>query len=390
MKTKRLFIIFETLVLIGLVYKGFSYRVQNFKNCQHFIYLAESFLQGQIAINQQFPCFYDVIIKDGKIFLPFGSMPAILLMPLVAIFGRSINEVIISVLATAVNAFLVWRITSYLGIKGVLQKIWLIVLFIFGSLYFIYFHWEGPWPVGHAVAVMFTMLAIERSFNKNNEFLTGLFLGMAFLARMPTIFSFPFFLIFWFSKKEPLNVYFKKISWFFLGLLGPVLFYFWYNYVRFGDIFESGYSLSIMGAPILDEAKKIGLFSLRHIPKNLYVMLFKGLDAVPNIDNPVLLPPFVSSPAWGMSIFLSTPALLFIFIANIKKKITIACWVAIFLVSLPIITYYGIGYAQFGYRYSLDFFPFLFILAVMGMKDNFTFWPRILIILGVLINTYWK
>jgi hypothetical protein len=119
-------------------------------------------------------------------------------------------------------------------------------------------------------------------------------------------------------------------------------------------------------------------------------MLLKGLDSVPGIDSPTLISPYVSSNPWGMSIFLSTPALLYIFTADLRRRLVVACWVAIGFTLIPILTYYGIGYAQYGYRYSLDFFPFLFILTAMGMKDNFNIWPRMLIALGVLLNTYWR
>ena len=38
--------------------------------------------------------------------------------------------------------------------------------------------------------------------------------------------------------------------------------------------------------------------------------------------------------------------------------------VSIAVVATAIFTYYGIGHVQFGYRYSLDFLPFLFFLLI--------------------------
>ena len=43
---------------------------------------------------------------------------------------------------------------------------------------------------------------------------------------------------------------------------------------------------------------------------------------------------------------------------------------AIFLVSIPAVTYYCQGWVQFGYRYLLDFAPFLLILTALGFEDN--------------------
>jgi hypothetical protein len=212
LKAKKVLIL-DVIVLTLLVYKGLSFplpKIIGGGSCQHFIYLAEAFLRGHTHIEKAFPCFYDVIQKDGKIFLPFGPMPAILLMPLVAVFGLSINEAVISLLATIINIFLVWRIAGYLGVKNLVMRIWLIVLFVFGSLYFIYFHWDGPWSVAHPVTIVLIMLAIDRGLRKSGEFLAGLFLGMAFLTRTPVIFSLVFFPILWWIEKESLTIFYKE------------------------------------------------------------------------------------------------------------------------------------------------------------------------------------
>ena len=37
-------------------------------------------------------------------------------------------------------------------------------------------------------------------------------------------------------------------------------------------------------------------------------------------------------------------------------------------VAIPIITYWSVGWIQFGYRYSLDFLPFMAILVASGMR----------------------
>ena len=36
---------------------------------------------------------------------------------------------------------------------------------------------------------------------------------------------------------------------------------------------------------------------------------------------------------------------------------------------IPIITYYGIGWIQFGYRYALDFLPLALLLAAPGFPN---------------------
>jgi hypothetical protein len=40
----------------------------------------------------------------------------------------------------------------------------------------------------------------------------------------------------------------------------------------------------------------------------------------------------------------------------------------ILVTALPILFYYGMGYRQFGYRYSLDFLPLLFYLLLCNYR----------------------
>jgi hypothetical protein len=75
----------------------------------------------------------------------------------------------------------------------------------------------------------------------------------------------------------------KKIKSYLLIAIGVapfILFFLLYNYLRFGNFFEQGYSLqSIAGNLSSNEA--YGLFNLVHIPGNIYYFLI-------STPNPVL------------------------------------------------------------------------------------------------------
>ncbi len=51
-----------------------------------------------------------------------------------------------------------------------------------------------------------------------------------------------------------------------------------------------------------------------------------------------------------------------------------ASWIAIGLVTIPLFMHYSQGWVQYGYRFMLDFMPFLAILTVLGFDDRPT--PR--------------
>jgi hypothetical protein len=63
-------------------------------------------------------------------------------------------------------------------------------------------------------------------------------------------------------------------------------------------------------------------------------------------------------------------------------------WVAAALVAIPTFLYYGGGFVQYGYRYSLDFTPFLVALVAAGAARGFGRAGRILIVLSVVSVSY--
>jgi hypothetical protein len=56
-----------------------------------------------------------------------------------------------------------------------------------------------------------------------------------------------------------------------------------------------------------------------------------------------------------MSLFLTTPALVYIFGARRRSAQVLGAWLALILLLIPLVTYYNTGWWQFGYRFSLDF-----------------------------------
>lgn len=69
-------------------------------------------------------------------------------------------------------------------------------------------------------------------------------------------------------------------------------------------------------------------------------------------------------------------------------KFILACWSAILPVALMLFTFAGTGFAQFGYRFGLDFMPFLFLLTVKGMGEDLRWHHKTLIIASVVINLW--
>ena len=66
-------------------------------------------------------------------------------------------------------------------------------------------------------------------------------------------------------------------------------------------------------------------------------------------------------------------------------------WFTIIVIALPVFLYYGIGVFQFGYRYSLDFLPYLFLILIKNYKEqkgNLNYGLKAVIIATTLFNLY--
>src|SRR4029077_5589917 len=115
-------------------------------------------------------------------------------------------------------------------------------------------------------------------------------------------------------------------------------------------------------------------------------------DLVPNVWY-FLRPHFV-----GMSLFLTTPALLFVFagLQDIRRSVVVAATaVAAGLALLPDVLHGTVGFAQFGYRFSIDAQPFLIALALGGDALRDGVWRRrpsilflVACVLAVVLNVY--
>jgi hypothetical protein len=176
-----------------------------------------------------------------------------------------------------------------------------------------------------------------------------------------------------------------------LGLAIPALLLFTYNYQRFGSPLESGYGLAKLGGDITKVARSYGLFSIVHVPKNLFMMLLQGPLPWQNENDPVLSFPYIWPSPWGMGLLYTTPALIFLFRglrSRLSQPLTQACLLGFVGVAIPTVLYYGVGWIQFGYRYALDFMPFLIILAALGFRRGMSRWAVALVLIGVAVNLW--
>lgn len=151
-----------------------------------------------------------------------------------------------------------------------------------------------------------------------------------------------------------------------------------YNFARYGTFLDVGYTLipGIQQDPYFTN----GIFSISYIPRHIYAILFQG---------PILLNSFpYFEPSWmGLGLFFTTPAFIYIF-KGPWDKLSKKAALAVLCILLILITHGTVGFTQFGYRFSLDFTPFLILLAAKGMREKIGWSEKSLIILSLLVNLW--
>ena len=341
----------------------------------HFVWLAYSFLHGKLGLTGHGTALAELVSLHGNYYVVYPPMPAIILLPFVAVWGTSVDQSLISIILASLCVSLTWLMLRKVGVKGS-KVLWLAVLFGFGTCFWYTAAVGSAWYIEEVSGVLFLTAAIVLALYRKNNFLVGLCLGFAYLSRLPTILAFPFFLLLTYDQNDSWKPRLKQMAIFFIGLAIPVLLDLAYNFARYDTIFDIGYTIIIRGDPNYP----YGLFSLNYIPKHVYAILFQG---------PILLNSFpYFKPDWiGLGLFFTTPAFLYIFKGPWNRLSKYAAVASACILGL-LMMHGTVGFTQFGYRFSLDFTPFLLLLTAKGMSEKLSWQEKALIILSVLVNLW--
>jgi hypothetical protein len=108
--------------------------------------------------------------------------------------------------------------------------------------------------------------------------------------------------------------------------------------------------------------------------------------------------PWLKPDGLGMSIFITSPGLLYAISAPWRESRS--WWLALagLVVLIPTLLYYGGGWLQYGFRYALDSIPFVWLLCGLAAvqdenrRQTMSWFWRVLIISGVVVGAggvYW-
>lgn len=345
----------------------------------YFVRLAQAFLDGRNYLTEGPSWLSELIPIGDKFYVVYPPGPAILLMPVVALFGQSFPQQLfahfVGALSVVVNLILALQLTRNTKIA-----IWTAILTGFSTIIWFMSSVGSVWYLGQTVAALFTCLALMSALAKKHPTLTGVLLGVSILSRINLVAALPFFAlhIIYTSKQRLVDLIYLG-----LGLIPFIVFYLLYNYARFGNVLENGYFLL---PSVLNETK--AAWFAHGVASPVYII--DNLNAA-FLTFPKILsgPPYIQ-PSWaGLAIWITTPAFIFALRANLKDRLVRLLWVAVILVFLSVAVHGGTGWAQFGYRFAVDLYPFLIPLTLLGVaRDQLRWYHWLLLFAGVVVNLW--
>lgn len=341
---------------------------------QQFSLLSQSFSNGKTYFVNLPNTLGDLVPYNGHYYWPEAPFPAILLMPFTLLFSLVNKFFLQGYLQFFISLgvyLLIYKLAKKTGYT-LDDSLFLAVAFCFGSAFLGLAILPWSWFFAQIITVFCLLISLQEYFYSRNYLKIGLFSAAAIATRPDVAFVLTFYIlsILLIEKSKQIKLFKLLVpACFTLAILA------FYNFARFGNIFITGHSLG----PIYDWfSPKYGVISLHYFPRNFFYMFWSLPDKL--IANP-----------WGISIFVTSPYLLYLFLIRTLDRISLFLLITTILVLIPLLLFYSMGARQFGYRYSMDFFPFLFFLIFREYKKNhknLSFGIKLLFVFSAIFNFY--
>lgn len=336
--------------------------------------LADAFLHGRLHVER---CpEIDCAVFGGKTYVIFPPLPALALLPFVALTGLpAFKGAIALAMIFAALALLIWRrIFAALDVNSVSAN-WLLAAIAFSSpLFYVVMKANGAWFMAQSLGFLMATLAIASVVLWRSLFFACVFAGLGFLCRQMLIFYPLFLLVLAMEPGEkvwrPSLSRIRSIALAALPVLAALALIFAYNYARFGNPLDTGYAhISNPGSEdyITRRLQDIGLFSPKYLIFNLYHLFLQGFHAEFDASHRVAL----TGIDWnGVALLVACPWIALAFYMKFDR-VAAGGLVVIAIIAGITLFYHSNGYAQIGaMRYALDWLPVAFVLMARSARPE--------------------
>jgi hypothetical protein len=392
------------------------------------------------------------ITDDCRHYMQHSLGPALMLVPLVMVWGLDINQTLISIIFGGLTAILVWALVRHFT-DNRRTRLALTALAIFGTTFWYSASDGGVWHYAHTTAVFFVFASIYATLVMRNPLLAGAMVGAAFMCRPTTILAGIFPLIMfseqWFhaAAQSPIwqRIRLRPLVLLAAGVAPFVLLAGVLNMMRFGSPLESGYNYTEqLYQTGLSWRWPHGFFDISYVGRHIHVV-FEQMPIFSTNGSFIW-------PSWaGLAMWVTTPPLFYALFIHLRRhqrvvkygvavlgvtaafialrgvilaltgeqfgqqlvepglhllpfwvliggaiaaaavardRLVLACWATVVAIAFVDFLFAATGWGQFGYRYGLDFMPFLFVLIVVAVGRQVRRHHLVLIGLGVLVNLW--
>jgi hypothetical protein len=326
-----------------------------------YIAQAEAFVHGRTALDGPQ---HDVSLYQGKYYCAFPPLPALVLAPLVAIFGTSINSAaVVTLLCGLVTYVLLRRLFIVrLGLDAT-NALWLTAAFMLGTGYWMVASRPGGvWYFAHVIAIVPCIWIADEVLGKARPWLLGLLLGAAFLCRQLTIIYMILLLFAVWRPGRPFKAATLDTAMLLVPVLAAVSAQLAFNALRFSGPLDTGYRY-MEGV----DASSHGMFSLKYLPRNLLLTYFNG----PHFSFSRQQLTVGQMDPMGTSLTFASP-FVFLAVRGLKTGSRAVRWgipLTVGLIAIAHLLYQNNGFSQTNCsRFTLDFLPLVLVLIALSWK----------------------
>jgi hypothetical protein len=376
-------------VLVGLLGAILALLVAHGRHTPYdnYVLLADAILHGRLWIDPLWPGpMIDAVLFDGHRYVVNDPVPALLMLPLTALFGvAAANETLLACLLCGVAAGAAWALLVRLGVTDRIAP-WLIAFMLVGTDLLWCSMLGDVWFVAQTSAVAFLLLALCELAGARRGWLVALWFALALGSRFTIVMALPVMAWWVWDGFADVERRPRSLLAFAATLLPFFVLWVAYNEARWHVPWDAGHTIFYRQDPFMG-APTGSPFSLENLLGELYsyFVLPPEWDAKAHALRPLMA---------GTALWFTSPALLLALFARTPRRLVVSLWCATLLVAGPSLLYYANGGAQFGMRHALDFEPFLLTLMGLAARDGLALVWRVLIAWSVAAGTwgiwYWN
>ena len=379
----------------------------------HFVYAAKAWLDGRLDVDpadlpnlEDWACVRESAGRKircagaprpgDRWYVSFPSFPSLVMLPFVGLHGWQFNDTSLGVFIGAAAIALFFALCRRLALLGETRRtqaedVVLALTLGFGTLFFYCAIRGEVWFLAEVLGVLFTVLYVKSAVRASQPVRAGILWAMATLTRTPLFFTAIFFVLEAVcpgpDRRGQLREVgrapgpaLRKLGAFAAGAAPLGLLAGWYNWVRFGSLAEFGHRF-LYNNRVNADIDAHGLFSLLYLPRNLEAAFLK----LPGVQ----LHPFrLSYDPYGLTLLLTLPFLVLLLVPRERPRLHWPLWITVAATALPGFLYQNTGYMQFGFRFSLDWTPYLVLLLAVGGWSFRALGVQLLLALGFLVNLW--